>query len=157
MNRPTATVSLGAAAPLRPIGRLDYVDTFSVLLSGASDTPVEDLVKRGLEDACLPVRGVIQLAWRGPLRFALVDANADGQIAGWRITASEPDAIQIETGSALMNAALVARRDERGMYVSTFLRWNRRRAAPAVWAVVSPVHRQVGRMILNRVARSEGI
>lgn len=151
---PYATVRLTAEDPLSPFKRADYADTFSISCENAYSVAPEDLVRRGLEDLPAPVRLVVQLAWRGALRFQLLDEDADGQIAGWKIVESQDDAVQIQTSSTTTEAALLAWREPGMLHFSTYLHWLRPREGRLIWAVVGPAHRTVGRYLLTKVARS---
>lgn len=154
MQQPRATVRLSAGEPRHSIGKVNYADTFSVTSAPSFELSACDLVRRGFADLPRPVRAIIRFAWRRALQFNLEDLQADGQIVGWKIMAAENNFVQLQTGSGLMDAALLAWRDGESLNVSTFLHWRRRRLAPGIWAVVGPVHRVVGRYMMGRLARS---
>jgi hypothetical protein len=77
---------------------------------------------------------------RWVLGFPLGPWSSPEHVFGWPIVTSEPELLHLEARSTLLTGHMVWRLDER-LVMTTFLQYERRRAAPVVWAVLGNVHR----------------
>src|SRR5438874_3668064 len=98
-----------APEPLVDGARHDYADTFEVRLDQPDTHTAEQWVRAALEQASPAVRSLIQFVHRRVAGFHLGPDSDAEHILGWRIVASQPDALHIETSGPLLQAAIVVR------------------------------------------------
>ena len=133
--------------------RPDYVDAFDVRRPAHDDRTAEQWIRAGLEGAPGWMRRIIGAAHRRVLRFRLGPLDAADHVLGWRIVASEPDLVRLETSSPLLRAVLVARRvDPSSARLMTLLFYARPATCRIVWALVGPLHRRIAPYLLERAA-----
>lgn len=132
----------------------DYVDVFEVPISAGDARTAEQTFRDGLGDS--PGAGGRLVSWihRHVLRLRLGPARSSGHLIGWPIVRSDPDELVLAVGGPLMRGELTLRRqDGRRAVLTTRLHYRRRIAAPAVWALIGPLHRVVAPRLMRRSAR----
>ncbi len=142
-NVPAAIVSLGTFADP------DYVDTVTLVASGAGNGSPEEWVRAALEESatgrCAPV------LWR-LLGVRLGPRPSRDYVQGWKIADRGDDWIRIETSSWFMTAHAVVRVEEGQVSVALFARYDRQIAA-LIWPPVSVMHRRVLPIMLRQASR----
>lgn len=132
----------------------DYVDVFEVPITAGDARTAEQTFRDGLGDS--PGAGGRLVSWihRHLLRLRLGPARSSGHLIGWPIVRSDPDELVLAVGGPLMRGELTLRRqDGRRAVLTTRLHYRRRIAAPAVWALIGPLHRVVAPRLMRRSAR----
>lgn len=132
----------------------DYVDVFEVPISAGDARTAEQTFRDGLGDS--PGAGGRLVSWihRHVLRLRLGPARSSGHLIGWPIVRSDPDELVLAVGGPLMRGELTLRRqDGRRAVLTTRLHYRRQIAAPAVWALIGPLHRVVAPRLMRRSAR----
>lgn len=132
----------------------DYVDVFEVPITAGDARTAEQTFRDGLGDS--PGAGGHLVLWihRHVLRLRLGPARSSGHLIGWPIVRSDPDELVLAVGGPLMRGELTLRRqDGRRAVLTTRLHYRRRIAAPAVWALIGPLHRVVAPRLMRRSAR----
>lgn len=132
----------------------DYVDVFEVPITAGDARTAEQTFRDGLGDS--PGAGGRLVSWihRHVLRLRLGPARSSGHLIGWPIVRSDPDELVLAVGGPLMRGELTLRRqDGRRPVLTTRLHYRRRIAAPAVWALIGPLHRVVAPRLMRRSAR----
>ncbi|MGV0048605.1 DUF2867 domain-containing protein [Mycobacterium colombiense] len=132
----------------------DYVDVFEVPITAGDTRTAEQTFRDGLGDS--PGAGGRLVLWihRHVLRLRLGPARSSGHLIGWPIVRSDPDELVLAVGGPLMRGELTLRRqDGRRAVLTTRLHYRRRIAAPAVWALIGPLHRVVAPRLMRRSAR----
>ncbi|MGV0042910.1 DUF2867 domain-containing protein [Mycobacterium colombiense] len=132
----------------------DYVDVFEVPITAGDARTAEQTFRDGLGDS--PGAGGRLVLWihRHVLRLRLGPARSSGHLIGWPIVRSDPDELVLAVGGPLMRGELTLRRqDGRRAVLTTRLHYRRRIAAPAVWALIGPLHRVVAPRLMRRSAR----
>lgn len=132
----------------------DYVDVFEVPITAGDARTAEQTFRDGLGDR--PGAGGRLVSWihRHLLRLRLGPARSSGHLIGWPIVRSDPDELVLAVGGPLMRGELTLRRqDGRRAVLTTRLHYRRRIAAPAVWALIGPLHRVVAPRLMRRSAR----
>lgn len=132
----------------------DYVDVFEVPITAGDARTAEQTFRDGLGDS--PGAGGRLVSWihRHVLRLRLGPARSSGHLIGWPIVRSDPDELVLAVGGPLMRGELTLRRqDGRRAVLTTRLHYRRRIAAPAVWALIGPLHRVVAPRLMRRSAR----
>ncbi len=137
--------------PIRDSGWHDYADAFELAVPDGFVCDPERVLRRALEEG--PRVGGIATAagWR-VLRLRLGPGRSAEHIQGWRITAGDQHAMQIEASGPLVRGTLVLRCSPRTVSITTHLRYERSAAGAAVWAVVGVVHRRLAPFLLERAA-----
>lgn len=132
----------------------DYVDVFEVPITAGDARTAEQTFRDGLGDS--PGAGEHLVLWihRHVLRLRLGPARSSGHLIGWPIVRSDPDELVLAVEGPLMRGELTLRRqDGRRAVLTTRLHYRRRIAAPAVWALIGPLHRVVAPRLMRRSAR----
>jgi hypothetical protein len=119
----------------------DYADAFEVTRSPTDRRPAEQWARDGFQGMPVMTRRAGLLTHRWILGFQLGPWASPNHIFGWRIVTSEPELLHLEARSTLFNGHMVWRLDHERLVMTTFLRYEKRRAAPAVWAVIGNIHR----------------
>jgi hypothetical protein len=130
----------------------DYADAYAIQLSEDDTRSPEHLFRAAL-DAASWVQRWVPVVHRHVLRFRLGPLSSSEHLLGWRIVRSEADVIYLEADGALIRGVIVGRRAVPSTAVfTTFIVYERRAPARALWAVVGPVHRRIARYLLERGA-----
>lgn len=131
--------------------RVDYADSFEVVLEQPDAHPAEQWVRVALEQPVL--RGVIVNIHRHVLRFRLGPDDTE-HVIGWRIVMSTDDVLQLATGGPVGSGIIVARRTSpTTCSATTFIHFDRP-AARRIWSIVGPLHRALAPYLLGRAAQS---
>jgi len=135
-------------------GTFDYADTFEMRTVRPDSRPAAAWLRAGLEDSPAVLRWLVVLVHRHVLRFRVGSLSGDHMLGLWRIVKLEDDDARLEADGPLITGRLVAtRRDPHTARLDTFVRFNSRPTAPAVWALVGPLHRAVAPRLMARAAR----
>src|SRR4051794_19027285 len=86
-----------AAEPLLRGLSHDYADSYEVQLEEPDAHSAEEWVRTALEQSPAALRRLIPVVHRHLLRFRLSDASDAGHVMGWRVVASTPDVLHLET------------------------------------------------------------
>jgi len=153
--RPVTTVHRVPIPPgaARPFGDVNYADAFVGRTAVPDPRTAAEWLRAGLEDSPAAMRWLIIAVHRYVLRFRLGSRSSRGHVLGWQVTKLDPEDARLEASGPLITGHLVASRcDPHTVRLDTFLTFNKRRAAPAVWALVGPLHRRVAPYLLKRAA-----
>ena len=128
-------------APPPTVASVDYADAFEVERSPTDTRSAEQWARDGFERLPVVTRRAGLLAHRWILGFHLGPWASSNHIFGWRIVTSEPELLHLEARSRLLSGHMVWRLHDERLLMTTFLRFEMRRTATAVWAVIGNVHR----------------
>lgn len=145
-TRPSEEPPPGCASP-------DYADAFEVRRDPADLRSAEEWARDGFGRLPPATRRPLLLTHRWILGFALGPWDSPHHILGWRIVRSEPERLQLSAESRLLRGEMVWRLLDERLVMTTFLRYERRRRAAAVWAVIGNVHRVGAPYLLGLAAR----
>ncbi|MGN6252404.1 MAG: hypothetical protein ACTHNS_11375 [Marmoricola sp.] len=132
---------------------LEEVDDSDAWLVGTSEQqPALDWLHQTYDDAPAVLRTPILLGWRifgaelGPL-------SAPDRVLGWTVDLAEKDRARIRVRWRIgLDAEVVALTRAGGFTLASFVR-SRSRLGATVWALLSPVHRVVTRVMLALAVR----
>lgn len=130
----------------------DYADAFEVPRSLADPRSAEQWARDGFERLPLAARQAVLLLHRWVLGFPLGPWSSPEHVFGWRIVTSEPELLHLQARSSLLCGHMVWRLHNERLIMTTFLQYEMRRTAPAVWAVLGNVHRGGGPYLLELAA-----
>jgi hypothetical protein len=133
-------------------GAIGYADAFTVARSQTDRRSAEQWARGGFGRLPLPARQSVLLLHRWVLGFPLGPWSSPDHVFGWRIVKSEPELLHLEARSPLLTGHMVWRLGPERLMMTTFLQYERRRAAPAVWAVLGNIHRGGGPYLLELAA-----
>jgi hypothetical protein len=119
----------------------DYADAFEVTRSPTDRRSAEQWARDGFERLPVSVRRSGLLIHRRILGFCLGSWASSNHVFGWRIVTSEPELLHLEARSTLLSGHMVWRLHHERLVMTTFLRYEMRRTASVVWAVIGNVHR----------------
>lgn len=140
------TIPLPAGvAELAALDPVHYDEAFAVDV--ATSLTAQEWARLTLEGAPAAMRAAMLNGWRS-LLIRLAALDADGQVLGWQILHSEPQAIVLGVESAIgMTARIVMQIQPTQVVHSMVVRFDRSRARP-VWAVLAPPHRRFVQTLL---------
>jgi hypothetical protein len=119
------------------MARPDYVDLFTVAASGAGEASPEQWGRAAVED----VAGLGgQFVWRVMCGLRLDPRPANDRVGGWKLAERGDRWLRLEAASWFMTAHLVVMRDDDGVSVATFIRYDRM-AGAIIWPTLAVVHR----------------
>jgi hypothetical protein len=133
-------------------GPVDHRDAVAVAVAAADHRTPEQWLRSTFEDAPLPLRGAIRVGWRFGLLLQLTPGRSPTTVLGWRVVASDADAVRVDAQSVLMTARLVLRLAEGAAVLTTNVCFSRPLARP-IWTMALPVHRLLVPYLLGRAAR----
>jgi hypothetical protein len=146
-------VPVPAEEPLIGDALYDYADSFEIRAREPEERSAEQLARLALEQSPRFVRWTILFAQRYLLRLRLGPWSSPHHILGWTIVTSRPDVIHLEATSPLLGrGVLVGRKTDPTRVVFSTYVFYARPAARLAWAIVSPIHRIVARVLLERTA-----
>jgi hypothetical protein len=119
----------------------DYTDAFEVPRRPTDGRSAEQWARDGFGRLPLAARRSTLLLHRWVLGFPLGPWSSPEHVFGWRIVTSEPELLHLEARSTLLTGHMVWRLHHERLVMTTFLQYKKRRAAPAVWAVLGNIHR----------------
>jgi hypothetical protein len=137
------------------VGSPDYADAFEVIGSPTDKRSAEQWARDGFERLPVNARRSVLLIHRWILGFSLGPWTSPDHVFGWRIATSEPELLHLEARSALLNGHMMWRLRGDRLVMTTFLQYERRRTASAVWAVIGNIHRGGGCHLLELAARGD--
>lgn len=127
--------------PPSTVARADYADAFEISRSQADPRSAEQWARDGFELLPLATRRGLLLVHRWILGFRLGPWASPNHVLGWRIVTSEPELLHLEARSRLMRGRMVWRLHGERLVMTTFLRFEMRRTAAVIWAVIGNIHR----------------
>jgi hypothetical protein len=130
----------------------DYADAFEVARSPTDQRSAERWARDGFERLPVATRRSLLLVHRWILGFRLGPWVSSNHVLGWRIVTSEPELLHLEARSALLSGHMVWRLSSERLVMTTFLQYEMRTAASAVWAVIGNIHRGGGPYLLELAA-----
>jgi hypothetical protein len=148
-------VAVTEPAPLA-IGSPDYADAFEVARSAADQRSAERWARDGFEGLPTASRRAALLIHRRILGFSLGPWDSPDHVFGWRIATSEAELLHLETRSRLLSGHMVWRLHDARLVMTTFLRYEMRMTAAAVWAVLGNIHRGGSPGLLQLAASAGG-
>jgi hypothetical protein len=128
-------------APPSSVVAPDYADAFEVARSPTDRRSAERWARDGFERLPMPIRQSGLLIHRWILGFSLGPWGSPEHVFGWRVETSEPELLHLEARSTLLSGHMVWRLHRERLVMSTFLQYEMRRTAPAIWAVIGNIHR----------------
>ena len=132
----------------------DYVDVFEVPILQGDVRSAEEAFRDALGDKAGTQGGFVLWIHRHVLRFRLGPYSSPEHIIGWPIMHSDHDEIVLATGGPLMRGQLELRREDgQRAVLTTRLHYRHKIAAPAVWAIIGPLHRMMAPRLMERSAR----
>jgi hypothetical protein len=132
----------------------DYVDVFEVPILHGDVRSAEEALRDALGDRPGAPGSLVLWIHRHVLRFRLGPYSSPENVIGWQIMQSDRDEIVLATGGPLMRGQLTLRREDgRRAVLTTRLHYCRKIAAPAVWAMIGPLHRAMAPRLMERSAR----
>jgi hypothetical protein len=138
--------------PLLATVRSDYADAFEIALEPADGRTAEEFARSCLEEVSAPLRTLIWRIHRHVLRFRLETQGAPGHVLGWTVARSEPDVVELTATGPLALGFIVGRRTGPDRcQIITAVRYEHA-AAPVVMKAISPLHRRVARVLLEKAA-----
>lgn len=128
-------------APPSSVAPPDYADAFEVTRNPTDRRSAERWARDGFERLPVTVRRSGLLVHRWVLGFHLGPWASPDHVFGWRIVTSEPELLHLEARSRLLRGHMVWRLHHDRLVMTTFLQYEMRRTAAAVWAVIGNIHR----------------
>lgn len=147
-------VAPAAGEPLLGGRRYDYADAFEIRTHQPEPRSALEFARAALVDDSPPwMRSTIRVVHRHVIRFRLGPGNSSGHLLGWSILTAEPDVVQLQAVSPLVQAMVIGRM-VRPTHVrfSTYLFYARPAVARAVWTVIGPLHRVIAPRLLEGAA-----
>jgi hypothetical protein len=141
-------------AALRALDTLvdpDYADVFTATATEAPERPLEPWLRSVLAGVPNGLSRVPFHVQRSVLRLRLDPRPSPDRLWGWAIAGRGDDSLRLEATGPLMTGHLVFHADGRRLAMATFVRYEHRLAA-LVWPPVSLLHRQVGLVLMRRLA-----
>jgi hypothetical protein len=138
--------------PPSAVASADYADAFEIARSPTDRRSPEQWARDGFERLPASVMRSGLLIHRWILGFRLGPPISPSHIFGWRIVTSEPELLHLEARSTLLNGHMVWRLHHERLVMTTFLQYEARRKAPAVWAVIGNIHRGAAPYLLKLAA-----
>ncbi len=137
----------------------DYADAFEVTRSPTDRRSPEQWARDGFERLPVTIRRSGLLIHRWILGFRLGPWTSSDHVFGWRIVASEPELLHLEARSTLLSGHMVWRVHHGRLVMTTFLQYEMRRTASAVWVVIGNIHRGCAPPLLElaAIAREAGV
>ena len=136
----TRRVPVAEQAP-RTFGSYDYADAFTIITEPGDSRTAEQWARAALDRSPVGVRSLIPFVWRRVVGFRLGPRPSPDHVLGWRIVESTPEAIELRVESWQISGAIVVRVRENAVLFTTFLRYERRVPARALFVVLGPIHR----------------
>jgi len=128
----------------------DFASTVDIARPDGDQRTALDWARAVWEDAPPPVRIFLRAGWRG-LGFS--GRLAPERVLGWDVVADEPERVVLATPSPLLTARNIVRLDERRVYWTTEVGYERF-PGRVLWAAAVPFHQLIVPARLRRVAAS---
>jgi hypothetical protein len=141
-----------AARRLSTLSDIGYADAFLVELGSARERTPEQWARATMEGAPLATRTVLQAGWLA-LGLQLASTRSDRIVLGWEVRRSTAEFVLLAARSRIgMSAELLFKRQRHTLLFATLLQ-HETPFARAVWGGVAPVHRPIGRYLLEQGSR----
>jgi hypothetical protein len=145
---------LAGVAEIAGLDRVDYDEAFD-FETDAVRRP-EDWARLILEGAPLSKRLQMVGAWTA-LGIRLALPGTKGQVLGWRIRRSDPEAVVLEVHAAVgLTARIVIQAEPQRVTHSMVVRYDRALGG-RVWRRIAPGHRRFVRALLNRARNAHEV
>ena len=141
-------------AALRALDTLvdpDYADVFTATATEPPGRPLDQWLRSTLDGVPTALSRLPFHVQRDVLRLRLEARPSPDRVWGWAVAARGDDWLRLEATGPLMTAHLLFHADGRDLAMGTFVRYEHRLAA-LVWPAVTLLHRQVGLVLMRRVA-----
>jgi hypothetical protein len=135
------------------VAAADYVDAFEVGRDPTDRRSAEQWAREGVGRLPETTRRPLLLTHRWILGFRLGPWSSPDHILGWRIVTSEPELLHLEALSYLFRGHMLWRLYPDRLVMTTFLEYEMRGVAPAIWGVVGNVHRNGSPYLLGLAAK----
>jgi hypothetical protein len=109
----------------------------------------EQWARDGFERLPVAARRSVLFLHRRVLGFPLGPWSSPEHVFGWRIVSTRRELLHLEARSTLLTGHMVWRLDQERLVMTTFLQYEMRRTASAVWAVLGNIHRGGGPYLLE--------
>jgi hypothetical protein len=130
--------------PVAAAGPYDYADAIEAQLAEPDPHSPEKWVRAGLGTTSGTVKKIVRLLGIRPA------PPAPDRVGPFRIVASGPDLIHLETSLPMMRVVMVGRRVEpTRRLLTTILYYERPVLARLVWTFVGPAHRRTARQVIR--------
>jgi len=133
----------------------DYADAFEISRAPTDLRSAEQWARDGFDGLPGAIRRSGLLIHRWILGFHLGPWASSEHVFGWRIASSEPELLHLEARSTLLNGHMVWRLHPGRLVMTTFLRYEMRRTAPLVWAVIGNIHRGAAPHLLELATKHQ--
>jgi Protein of unknown function (DUF2867) len=129
----------------------DYASSFAADCPQADGNTPEQWARSTLEGAPGFLRWFVLIGWKVVLRLRLQPRSAAGNIMGWRIRTTTPDAITLEVSSSLVAARKVLKVEQDRVTFTTYV-WFERAQGRLLWSVIAPIHHRIEPLLLTLAA-----
>jgi hypothetical protein len=126
----------------------DYASSFAVDCPGAGARSPEQWARATLEGAPRILRWFLLFGWKNVLRLQLEPERSAGNVMGWTIRTTTPDALTLDVHSSLLTARKVLKVDHDRLTLTTLVRYERRRGR-LIWSTLAPVHHRIEPWLLT--------
>ena len=134
---------------LSSLAPVDYEDAFVIEIATAQEWTAEQWAREILEGTPLRLRATLVASWLA-LGLKLGSPWSARNLLGWPVRRSTPDVVLLGAGSWIgMPGEIYLKREERALYLGTFVR-HENRLARELWARVTPGHQRTVRHVLDR-------
>jgi hypothetical protein len=138
--------------PPSTVASPDYADAFEVTSSPADRRSAEQWARDGFERLPVAILRSGLFIHRWILGFRLGPWISSDHVFGWRIVMSEPELLHLQARSTLLSGHMVWRLDHERLVMTTFIQYEQRKTAPAVWALIGNIHRGAAPYLLELAA-----
>ncbi len=147
-------VAVSADEPLIGSDRYDYADALEIRLPEPDPRSAEEFVWFALQHAPRALIWTVRIVHRHLLRLRLGPRSSPDDLLGWRIMASQPDAMHLEAVSPLLGRGVIVGRrpDPTRVEITTYVFYARPAPASALWRIAGPSHRRIAPYLLERAA-----
>ncbi|MGX1810307.1 hypothetical protein ACWIGI_31720 [Nocardia sp. NPDC055321] len=127
---------------------IGHIDATLLSTANAAAFPAEQWARIILEGASAEMRADLEQAWQ-KIALRRHPIGATRTVQGWPIAHAEPDFVLLQVASDFgFEGQLLFRRDERGVLLATFIRFDEP-AGRAVWDRALPAHLRFVRTLLE--------
>jgi hypothetical protein len=141
------------ARALNRLSRVDYEDAFTLEIEGARPRTGEQWAQATLGSAPAPLERAVLLLLTSVTGLQLSPFRSDGFVLGWQVQRSTPEfAVLAARSPRGLSAELLFKPEQSMLLFATFIQLDTP-IARAIWAALSPLHRQVARSLLRQASR----
>jgi hypothetical protein len=142
--------------PPSTVASADYADAFEISRRPTDGRSAEQWARDGFERLPLAARRSALSLHRWVLGFPLGPWASSNHVFGWPIVTSEPKLLHLEARSSLLIGHMVWRLHDERLVMSTFLEYEKHRAASVVWTILGNIHRGGAPHLLELAADGYG-